>query len=213
MTAFVRSCGGAAVAAFVALSCAPRAGRLEGTPVPAQLPKTDLPPGHRHLVFRWEYHDPALSARGEGAARIASPDSARLDFFLDAGVGGGYAILLGDTLFTPGGNDARRYLPPVPLLWSTVGRLAVPPARDTVARVDGSILRAEIGRDPTWRATFSGERLVRLERIAGGRLEEWVSRATPSEVRYENEKAGRVLKLTITKNDQVAAFDPDIWQR
>ena len=98
------------------LACAPRAGKLAGTPTPVRFPNTDLAKGHQRIVFRWEYVDLALAAKGEGVARIAAPDSVRLDFFLDGGLGGGFAILVGDSLTTPGGDDVRRYLPPVPLL-------------------------------------------------------------------------------------------------
>ena len=36
-------------------------------------------PGHWKIVFTWILDDRELSAHGEGAARVASPDSARLD--------------------------------------------------------------------------------------------------------------------------------------
>src|SRR4029078_7487569 len=74
-----------AVAAVVAIGgCAPpRVVPLQGAPVPAQqLPKGTPPHGHREIEFRWEMHDGELNRRGDGVARIASPDSVRLDFFL-----------------------------------------------------------------------------------------------------------------------------------
>ena len=197
---------------LVALSCAPRAGSLRGTPAPARFPRAELLPGHRRIVFRWEYSDQALGARGEGVARIAAPDSVRLDFFLDGGVGGGFAIVVGDSVSTPGGDEVRRYLPPVALLWAALGRLAIPAAPDTVAKVDGGALRADIGRDPTWRVTFVGDQLTRLERIVDGRRLEWVNR-NGSEVRYQHERASRSLTLRITTTDAVAPFDPTIWRR
>jgi hypothetical protein len=199
--------------AALAACAAPRARSLGGTPAPARLPDTRLPREHRRVVFRWEYSDATFGARGEGVARIAPPDSARLDFFLDGGLGGGFAILLGDSLFTPGNNQARRYLPPAPLLWSALGRLAVPASPDTTARVDGALLRADIGREPTWRATFGADRLTRLERIAGGRIREWVDRSAPNDIRYRNEGARRTLTLTIRSSDAVPAFDDTIWHR
>ena len=205
----------ALLAWFVALStvaCAPRAGKLSGTPTPARFPNTELAKGHQQWVFRWEYVDLALAAKGEGVARIASPDSVRLDFYLDGGLGGGFAILIGDSLTTPGGDDVRRYLPPVPLLWATLGRLRVPSVADTSATVDGDAVRADIGRNPTWRVTFVSERLTRLERIIDGRRLEWVSR-TGTDVRYQNERASRSLTLKISRTNDVAPFDPEIWRR
>lgn len=191
--------------------CAPRAGGLRGTPVPARLPRAELPDQHQRIVFRWHYADQALTARGEGVARVAPPDSVRLDFFLDGGVGGGYAVVVGDSVSTPGGDGARRYLPPVQLLWAALGRLAVPPAADTAAKVDGTTLRADIGRNPVWRVTFVGDSLARLERIADGRRLEWVSR-TAGAVRYENERAARSLQLRITNTNDASPFDPAIWR-
>jgi hypothetical protein len=201
-----------AIALFV-LGCAPRAGRLSGSPTPARFPATELRRGYQRIVFRWNYVDQALAAKGEGVARIASPDSVRLDFFLDGGLGAGFAVVIGDSVSTPGGDQVRRYLPPVALLWAALGRLAVPPVPDTVAKVDGAALRADIGRNPTWRVTFVEDRLTRLERIMDNRRLEWVSRAGP-DVRYQNERSGRSLTLRISSTtNEASPFDPAIWRR
>ena len=197
---------------FAGIACAPRAGSLSGAVAPARFPVTDIPRGHQRIVFRWEYVDQALAAKGEGVARVASPDSVRLDFYLDGGLGGGYAIVIGDSISTPGGDQVRRYLPPVALLWAVLGRLAVPAMPDTLAKVDGDALRADIGRDPVWRVTFVADHLTRLERIVSGRRLEWVSR-TGSDVRYQNERSSRSLTLKITSTDEAPPFDPEIWRR
>ena len=203
---------GVFVMVLAGASCAPRAGSLSGTPAPARFPLTELARGHRRLVFRWEYVDQALAAKGEGVARVSAPDSVRLDFFLDGGLGGGFAVVIGDSVSTPGGDEVRRYLPPVALLWASLGRLAVPALPDTSAKVDGDVLRADIGRNPSWRVTFAADRLTRLERIVDGRRLEWVSR-NGTEVRYQNERAGRSLTLRISSTDEASPFDPAIWRR
>lgn len=198
--------------AVVVAGCAPRAGALGGAPAPAgAVPSTALPPGHHHVVFRWRYQDPDMEARGEGVARIASPDSVRMDFFVDPGMGAGYALLIGDSLSAPGIALVRRYLPPAPLLWATLGRLHVPAARDTTVRVDGDAVRADIGSDPVWRATFAARQLVRLERIDGGRVNERVVRVG-DDLRYEHLGARRSLSLTVTRRTEVPAFDATIWR-
>ena len=203
-----------AVLLCVGTGCAPRARPLEGAPAPAtRVPSGQLPSGRTQTSFRWEYEEPDLSARGEGVARVAPPDSARLDLFLGGGFGGGAAVLVGDELRLPGGADGiRRYIPPPPLLWAALGRLAVPPSPDTSARVDGDILRADIGRDPVWRATFAGEQLVRLERIDDGRITAWVARETEQRVRYRDERSGRTLTLTVERRENAQDFDPRIWR-
>jgi hypothetical protein len=163
-------------------------------------------------VFRWDYSDNELAARGEGVARVAPQDSVRLDVFLGGGFGGGHAFLIGNTLTTPGGDAIRKFLPPPPMLWAALGSLRVGALADTVARVDGDTLRADIGKDPTWRATFGDAGLVRLERIDGGRIVEDVARVPDAEVRYRNPNARRTLKLMITRTDTVPPFDATVWR-
>jgi hypothetical protein len=198
----------------VTASCRPpRVAPLQGAPVPAQqLPKGILPGGTRQVVFKWELRDGDVSARGDGVARIASPDSVRLDFFLGGGFGGGAAVLIGDSLQVPGPDAARRLVPPRSLLWAALGRLDIPAEPDTVVRVDAGVLRADIGAPVRWRATFHGDTLTRLERVDGGRLQEWVERAADRSVQYRNEAARRTLSLVIQRSDAVPPFDPAIWR-
>ena len=73
----------------------------------------------------------AVASLSKSAA--APPDSARLDFFLAGGLGGGRAVLVGDDLSAPGGAMVDRLVPPAPLMWGALGRLAVPPVADTAA--------------------------------------------------------------------------------
>jgi hypothetical protein len=201
---------------FTVLVCAlvgcvpPRLRPLAGSPAAAALPSTALPPGHRQIVFDWELEDRDMTGRGEGVARIASPDSARLDLFLQGGFGSGAAILIDDSLQVPGGGLARRLVPPPALLWATLGRVALPALRDTTARVDGELLRVDIGAPPSWRLTFRRDSLVRLERVHGGRVIEWVER-NGSTVHYRSEEARRALHLTIKRVQEVPPFDASIW--
>ncbi|HSC30296.1 MAG TPA: hypothetical protein VLD17_01130 [Gemmatimonadaceae bacterium] len=167
----------------------------------------------QQIVFNWVFSEGGYHARGDGAARIAPPDSARLDFFVSNGMGGGFAWLIGDSLTVPKQTDSRvhDYLPPVPMIWATLGRLAVPPLADTVARVDGDTLRIEIGRSPRWRATFTGSSLRRLELIDGDRIRERTVRDDDRHVVYERTDAHRSLDIVITRVDTVSTFDASIW--
>ena len=141
---------------------------------------------------------------------MAAPDSARLDLFVAGGLASGGAILLGDTLHLPGSELARRFVPAPPLLWATLGRVALPALPDTTARVDGTLLRVDIGAPVAWRLTFRSDSLVRLERIRGNRILEWVDREGDV-IRYRNEEARRGLRLTIKRVEKVAPFDAGIW--
>ncbi|GAC1479064.1 MAG: hypothetical protein NVS1B4_23320 [Gemmatimonadaceae bacterium] len=194
-------------------ACVPHVQALPGIVAAPRLPPARLPPGHRRVVFTWQYDDPDMTARGEGVARIASPDSVRLDLFLAGGFGSAVAFLVGDSLHAPGGDLARRLLPPVPLAWAALGRLALPPFPDTVARVDGGLLRADIGHGHRWRVTFAQDSLLSVERIEGDRLLESVHREVHGTVRYAHLGAHRKLTLSVTRTDSVTAFDRSVWQR
>ena len=65
-------------------SCAPpRISALPGAVAPNRnLPRGALAEGYRKVVFEWELRDGDVTARGDGVARIAPPDSVRMDFFL-----------------------------------------------------------------------------------------------------------------------------------
>lgn len=158
-----------------------------------------------------------LIARGDGAARLAPPDSARLDFFLGGGVGSGAAVLIGDRLqlADQGSDIARRLVPPVPLLWATLGRVALPPLRDTTARRTGDTLRADLGQPVVWRVTYVRDTLRRIERVEQGRVLEWIERPPPGagnqRVRYRHEGTRRQLDIEITRSNSVGAFDPKIF--
>ena len=202
-----------AAAAAMVLACAPRLKPLPGAPAPgARLPVAALQTGHRQTVFDWTWSDPDLTVRGEGVARTASPDSARLDFFIGGGAGGGYAVLIGDTLRAPGDRAlVERLIPPVPMLWAALGRLALPPVGDTLVTAQGDTIRADFGSPVAWRVTFRGDSLVRVERVANGRVVEWIDRDA-GRVRYRNETSRRQLELSITRSAPLPAFDASIWR-
>lgn len=208
---FVRLAAAAAVAAASACASAPLAGPLTGVPVAVGVPDTRLAPGYRRLIFGWEYKERLGSARGEGVARIAPPDSVRIDLFLDNGNSGGFVILIGDSLTAMTRDEARRSLPPEPLLWAALGVVRVT-AADTVARQDGDTLRVEIGRDPTWRMAFGSRTLGRMERISGGRIEQMVEHGDSTRVVYRQPAAGRSLVLTIRRVIPEPGFDAAIWR-
>lgn len=197
--------------ALAVLGCARPLPPLIGVPAPERsLPSLRLPAGHRHIVFKWEYEEGDIAARGDGAVRTAFPDSARLDFFLGGGLGAGSAILIGDTLSAPRRDLVRKYLPPIPLLWAALGRLAIPALRDTVVTLDGAVLRADVGRPPEWRVTVRGDTLVALDHVSKGNIAETLSRGGEGVITYEALGARRRLRLTILR-DAIGSFDASIW--
>lgn len=200
----------AAVLALLA-ACTPAAAPLKGVLAPDRaLPSIAMATGHRHIVFRWDYQEGDIAARGDGSIRTAAPDSARLDFFLGGGLGAGGAILIGDSLRAPHANLARRYIPPAPLMWAALGRLAVPPLPDTVVRVDGELTRADIGRPLQWRVAIKGDTLVELDHISDGKITESLTRGANGTMTFQAPGARRTLRLTIVR-EEPGSFDASIW--
>ena len=194
-----------------AVACAPAAAPLKGVLAPDRsLPSLSLPTGHRQIVFKWDYEEGEIAARGDGAVRTAAPDSARLDFFLGGGLGAGAAVLIGDSLRSPHTELARRYIPPTPMMWAALGRLAIPALPDTVVRIDGNLLRADVGRPVQWRVTIREDTLVALEHISGGKITESVTRGPLGVLTYRAPAARRRLELTVLR-DQPGSFDASIW--
>jgi hypothetical protein len=198
-------------ALLAVIACAPAAPPLKGVLAPDRsLPSLILPPGHRHIVFKWDYEEGEIAARGEGSVRTAAPDSARLDFFLGGGLGAGAAILIRDSLRAPHAELARRYIPPTPMMWAALGRLAIPALPDTVVRIDGDVLRADVGRPVQWRVAIRGDTLVGLEHISGGKIIDSFTRGAKGALTYEAPGARRRLRLTILR-EQPGSFDASIW--
>jgi hypothetical protein len=192
-------------------ACTPAAAPLKGVLAPDRsLPSIAMPGGHRHIVFRWDYQEGDIAARGDGSIRTAAPDSARLDFFLGGGLGAGGAILIGDSLRTPHANLARRYIPPAPLMWAALGRLAIPPLPDTVVRVDGDLTRADIGRPLQWRVALKGDTLVELDHVSNGKITESLTREANGTMTFQAPGARRTLRLTVIR-EEPGSFDASIW--
>ena len=194
-----------------ACATAPRAGPLTGVPVANAVPDTRLRHGYRRIVFGWEYKERVFAAKGDGVARIASPDSVRIDLFLENGTYAGFVVMIADSLTRVAQDEARRSLPPPPLLWAALGVVRVT-AADTIARQDGDTLRVEVGREPAWRLAFSSRSLVRMERIASGKIEQTVERRDSTHVVYRQPGAGKSLVLSIRGFFAETGFDAAIWR-
>jgi hypothetical protein len=190
---------------------APRAGPLTGVPVATAVPDTRLRHGYRRIVFSWEYKERVFSAKGDGVARIAPPDSVRIDLFLENGSYAGFVIMIADSLTRVAQDEARRSLPPPPLLWAALGVARVT-AADTVARQDGDTLRVQIGGEPAWRLAFASRMLTRMERIAAGKIEQTVERRDSTRIVYRQPGAGRSLVLTVRGFIPETGFDAAIWR-
>jgi hypothetical protein len=194
-------------------ACAQRIQALPGVaPENATLPRFGLPAAPQKLTFKWELNDNSIVARGDGVARLGPPDHARVDLFLGGGFGAAAAaVLVGDSLIVPPGANGLDVVPPAPLLWAALGRLALPAVPDTIIRVSGDTLRASLGAPVRWRITSVGGALTRVERVAGDRVVEWVDRGNGRQIHYEL-SGRRSLVLDIETQQSVAPFDASIWR-
>lgn len=211
LQSLLKGTGALAVCAAL-LGCPPSVAPMRGgAPVHPMSLRYELPPGHRRVTFTWELEEGSMVVRGEGAARIAAPDSARVDLFVAGGYGGASVILIGDSLRVPPGATMQEMIPPKALLWAALGRLAIPALPDTIIRVLGDTTWSEIGHPLRWRLVAVRGELTRLERISGRRVVEWVDRVPGERIRYEA-FAQRSLSLTIQHDQPAAPFDASVWQ-
>ncbi len=211
-----------ALTSLVSAGCAPRARPLTGIEARRELPPAELAAVPQLIRFTWAYSDETFDVKGDGVVRSGPPDRARLDLFVANGYGNGMAILDGDSLFVPGIDLIRRFLPPPPLLWAALGRLALPAGRDTLVRQDGDTLRADISGTETdrrtWRVHFADTALTRIERIEDGRVVEWAERV-PQEngqlrLRYVHNTSRRSLQLSVSETLNIdEGFDDAIWRK
>ena len=204
--------GAIGIAALI--SCAPRLAPLaNATPVPRAepLPVIALSTRSQRIVFNWRLQESELEIRGEGAARVAAPDSARIDLFVSGGLGSGAAWVIGDQMRLEAPDALKRVLPPPAFLWAALGRFSIPAGKDTVVARSDSGFTAEIGPSPRWRLAVRAGRIARLERADGDRVIDRLERRGDGSLVYFHAPTRRQLTLTITRVDSVAPFDASIW--
>jgi hypothetical protein len=200
--------------ATTASACAPKLAPLaNATPVPRAepLPVIQLPRRNQRIVFNWRLQESELEVHGEGAARVAAPDSARIDLFVAGGLGSGAAWVIGDQMRLDAPDALKRVLPPPAFLWAALGRFAIPAGKDTVVARADSAVTAEIGPSPRWRLSIRGDRITRLERAEGDKVIDRLERKGDGSLVYFHAPTRRQLTLTITRVDSVAPFDATIW--
>ncbi|MES3034136.1 MAG: hypothetical protein V4813_09075 [Gemmatimonadota bacterium] len=210
----LRRCG-AVLAALLAGCASPRLAPLpNATAVPDRqpLPVIELPRHNQRIVFTWRLQEAELEVRGEGAARIAAPDSARVDLFVAGGLGNGAAWVIGDKMRLDAPDALLKVLPPPAFLWAALGRFAIPAGADTLVSRTDSSLTADIGPSPRWRLSLVGRRIMRLERAENDRVIDRLERRSDGSLVYFHAPTRRQLTLTITRVDSVPPFDAAIWR-
>lgn len=183
----------------------------------------NAPDGNRQLRFKFKFKDPKGKVGGRGAARIAAPDSLRLDMQGPFGLGKGATMVNGDSTEWIKGPDAiKRIVPDFRLMWSMLGFTRPPP--------DGAILSASQAGDVTAWSYATAADTVEYVRTAG------VTPSLVALVRKDGMVLGRSettfgpdgapiksqlivpgnsarLDLTFTESTTPASFKSDTWVR
>lgn len=175
------------------------------------------------LRFRWRYRDERRSIGGRGTARVAPPDSLRVDWAAILGLSPGSAVVVGDSLLwaDPRDDYPSSVAPAVQLLWTTLGVVRPPRAGTAVFG----------GRDSTrvlWRFVEQRDTLdFRLRSADVRTLEaEWrrdghvVARSRtllgpaglPSSARIDVPERSARFDLTFVAVDSAAIFAPTLWR-
>jgi len=216
-----------------AAACHPRPGPLIPVPLPAMhrdsaVAWTDatLPRHPTAIRFRWKYRDDRLSAAGRGQARIAPPDSLRLDYAATLGVKSGAGVVVGDSVqWADPEKDFRSLVPAIPMLWAALG--FVPPPADTAAlfgRTDaggdahGWTLRVVAGADTLeYVLTVGRDRVLaaqwrRAGKVVAASTTRFDASALPSTARIDFPEGPARFELRVVAVDTVAEFPPALWR-
>lgn len=171
--------------------------------------------------FRWRFEDQRLRVSGQGAARVAPPDSLRADIGGAYGLARSTVVLAGDRVDARPQDVVERLLPDRFALWAALGVMR-PPAGPLA--VEKKVEGARI----TWRVTDAAGRVTLFD-VADGKLlgvtREEEGRATTTLVLTRAEPDGAVrrarltdyrhaarLDIEITAREVSEPFPPEIWQ-
>ncbi len=178
------------------------------------------PAGHEIVRIGWRSDDGRVQYAGQGAARLAPPDSMRVDMAASLGVGRSTIIMTGDSALAQPADLADRVLPDRFALWAALGFIRVPADAERVDRL------ADAGRT-LWRVTDAlgritvfetrGDTLVGATREEGGRVTSVLRLTRGRDGRVTRARLtdyGRSLRLEvdITGREASEAFAPELWR-
>lgn len=114
-------------------------------------------PARREIVrFGWRSDDGSLQLSGNGAARVAPPDSLRVDMAASLGLGRATVIMAGQRVEAQPQAVVDRILPDRFALWALLGYMKLPAAASTVEKM-------EDGDRIVWRITDERGRITLFE--------------------------------------------------
>lgn len=169
--------------------------------------------------FGWRSDDGRVQLSGSGAARIAPPDSMRVDIAAALGLGRSTLILTGDSAMARPAELIAQVLPDRFVLWAALGVLRVPAGNISVERLQD-------GARTVWRVTdalarvtlfeLRGELLVGGERDVNGRATMRLSlRRGPDGLVQGAQLLDLARKtrldIAIQRREAPGAFPDEIW--
>jgi hypothetical protein len=202
------------------LAVAPATGFEESTTVALAEAALRTAPAQRQIIrLGWRADDGRLQLSGNGAARVAPPDSLRADIAATLGLGRATVILAGDIAESQPASVVDQVLPDRFALWAALGIMRPPTG---IVRVE----RLEAGARIVWRVTDGSGKITIFELASGALVS--VSREeggrTTSQMRLtrENGEAKHAslvdfsrslrLEIEITGREPSDAFSPETWR-
>jgi len=171
------------------------------------------------INFEWHLNEARQRHHGIGVVRVEPPYRARVDLFTDDLESVLSAVLVdGDLRLPPGSRDD--VLPPTDLMWGTLGVIRPHDVRllgGDRLEDDGTRLRYAYDDGMELHYEMVGGLLRSLELLDDGHVVQSVAVDMAEEGRYPMEAIYRNLtafrELTIVRKtlEEVAPFDPDIW--
>lgn len=158
-------------------------------------------PASRELVqLRWQYSDGERDAKGRGAARLAPPDSLRLDVSVPV-LGRATLVFAGDSTWVAPEELAGEVLPPRAIVWAMFG-VVRPPGPDmrieASEAADRRLYRLTARDGLTTLLELRGDTLLGATQTKGGRL---VGRLV-----LTRDAAGALVKADATDAEHGARF-------
>ena len=179
------------------------------------------------LTFKWKYRDERQSGGGRGMARLAVPDSLRIDWRAVLGMASGAAVMIGDSVAWV--DPSRDSVPAEPrgvaMAWAAVGVVRPPPvgARVLTLRTGEGTASAVVWRFATdadtldYKVTEGPPRILEAEWRQGGKqlvrirtvLDE---HARPTSARIDSPRQSARFEFTVVAVDTVPVFAAPMWR-